>query len=370
MMTGRENLLTALKGGQPEWVPVVGHCDPYNQPNKRGMEANLAAKLAEVKWHDESTVIFSRALGLDIADWFSPPVRRKLRKVELEEKREGDAKTWTWKTPLGEMRRVQRYSASTNLWHTEEHEVKGKEDLAKLAELFADIECEYAPDAVETVRKRRELIGEDGIIMFPVDGTPMGQMVRAHAGVETLAYLWADAREELGELFRVMEASHRKWFELAVELDGDAIVSVDDTSTTTISPRMFEEFSLGYTDRMAEITHAGGKFYFHHSCGLIKDLLALYRRTKMDAVHAFTIPPIGNVGIAEGRRLLGPDITIFAGLTQLFGDMSDRKAVGRSIEQMFEEAGSGRRFILGLAADPEKTMEETRFVADECRKHQ
>jgi hypothetical protein len=67
---------------------------------------------------------------------------------------------------------------------------------------------------------------------------------------------------------------------------------------------------------------------------------------------------------------MGPRITIFAGLIQLFGSMADRAAVGRSIETMFREAAPGDHFILGLAADPEKTMEETEFVVNECRKHQ
>ncbi|MGB2615009.1 MAG: uroporphyrinogen decarboxylase family protein [Phycisphaerae bacterium] len=369
-MTPRENLLCVLAGRRPEWIPVTGHCDPYNQPNKMGMDAALAAALANVQWGDESTITFSRYLGLDIADWFGPPLRSRQQKVHIESARDGDAQITLWNTPRGQLRQVERYSPGTNLWHTAEHMIKTVADLPLLAEVFDDAVPELAPQAHEIVRRRKDLIGQDGILMFPLSGTPLGQMVRVHAGVETLAYLWADGRKELHELFRVMEDNHLRCLRAASELDGDVIVIVDDTSTTTLSPAMFEECCLGYTDRMAASAHAEGKFYFHHSCGHIRDLLGLYRCTKMDAVHAFTIPPIGNVTIGQGRRLLGGDITIFAGLTQMSEIMTDRQAAARSIRTMFEEAYPGDHFILGLAADPEKTMEETAFVADECRKHQ
>ena len=169
---------------------------------------------------------------------------------------------------------------------------------------------------------------------------------------------------------------------------------------------------------------------FHHSCGLIHDLLPLYRRTKMDCVHGYTIPPIGDVTVGQGRPMLarishqpsaaasyllasavsssvgrarrtercacaalrrisctrkhlrrlatkpgeksglGEGIIIFAGLSQLFGNMDDRAAVAGNIGETFRgNAGSGA-LILGLAGDPETTMADTQFVLDCCRPHQ
>ena len=72
MLTPRENLLTMLRHERPEWTPIGGHVDPYNQPNQRGMDPVLAEKLAHVCWSDESTVAFSRYLGLDITDPLNP----------------------------------------------------------------------------------------------------------------------------------------------------------------------------------------------------------------------------------------------------------------------------------------------------------
>ena len=220
---------------------------------------------------------------------------------------------------------------------------------------------------MERTRERRKRLGEDGLILGAMDGTPLGMMYRVYSGVAALAYLWADAPEALHDCFAVMETNYLKRLKIGAKSDIDVVVSVDDTSTTAISPAMFEACNLDLTDARADTAHAAGKLYFHHSCGLIKDLLPLYQRTEMDAVHAFTIPPIGNVTVAQGRKALGDRITIMAGVNQLAGPMDDRAAVRTDIHQMIREAGDGDHFILGLAGYPNRSMEQTKFVVDCCR---
>lgn len=370
MLTPRENLLTALRHEMPEWLPIVGHCDPYNQPNKRGMDMALAAQLREVRWHDESTIAFSRYLGIDVADFYYAPLICRQQRVTIERRQDGNTMITHWRTPRGELRQVQLLSVDTGMWYTTEHAVKEAVDLPVLAVVFEDMDCAIDPAGADALAARRALVGDDGIVTFAMTGTPLGQMIREHAGVETIAFLWADARQELQELFTVMEDCHARQYQLAASLTGvDALIGMDDTSTTTQSPAMFAEYCLGYTDHIAEIAHAGGKRYFHHSCGLIHDLLPLYRQTKMDAVHGYTIPPLGDVTIAEGKALLGPKITLLPGIVQLFGDMTDRMAVEESIRIMCEDAKPGDNVIFGLAADPEHTMEETVFVAEACKRY-
>lgn len=371
MTTPRENLLKVLRHERPEWIPVTGHCDPYNQPSREGMDPALAAALGEVHWGDTSMVVFSRWLGLDIADWFGmPAVKISRRNVTVESRTEGDMTTNLWHTPKGDLREVIgvcRDSSGAVSSNWTEHLVKEPRDLEALAAIFEDEVIEHDPVGIERTRERRKLIGDDGLILGSMDGTPLGMMFRVYSGVAALAYLWADAPDALRDCFALMEANYLQRLKIGVQSDIDVVVSVDDTSTTAISPAMFEACNLDLTDARADAAHAAGKFYFHHSCGLIKDLLPLYRRTKMDAVHAFTIPPVGNVTVAEGRRALGDRITIMAGVNQLAGPMDDRAAVREDIHRMIREAGDGDHFILGLAGYPNRTMEQTKFVVDCCR---
>jgi len=372
VLTPRENLLRVFRQEQPEWLPLTGHCDPYNQPNREGMDPDLAAALGEVRWGGTATVVLSRALGLDIMDWFGmPAVRITRRNVTVESTVEGDVTTRLWHTPAGDLREVIRVChdctgvVSSN-WT--EHPVKTAADLAALAAIFEDEVIELDPEGVERTRQRRELIGDDGVLLGPMDGTPLGMMFRVYTGVATLAYLWADVPATLRDCFAVMEANYQRRLAVGVQSDIDAVVSVDDTSTTAISPAMFEACNLDLTDARADAAHAAGKLYFHHSCGLIRGLLPLYRQTKMDAVHAFTVPPLGDVTIAEGRRALGDRIAIIAGLGSLLsGPLDDRAGVRADIHRMVAEGWPGNQLIINLAAYPNRTVEQTQFVVDCCR---
>ena len=128
---------------------------------------------------------------------------------------------------------------------------------------------------------------------------------------------------------------------------------------------------MGYTDRITDAVHAYGTFYAHHSCGHIRNLLDLYRQTRMDAVDALCLKTIGDVNsIAEAKAKLGPKITIIASLVQMGESMNDRAAVAESIAQMFRDAAPGDNIIYGLAGWPHINMEQSAFVAQQCRKHQ
>ena len=370
MTTPRENLMKILRHEMPDWIPVTGHVDPYNRPSLEGMDPELAKVLANIQWGDESIVTFSRYLGLDIMDMCGVPVRITRRNVSVEQHVNGDSTTYVWHTPKGDLREVTQVcrddtGAVSSNWT--EHMVKSPEDIPAFAAIFEDALVEADPDGFEHIRSRRQLIGDDGVLIGSMDGTPLGMMYRVFSGVGTLAYLWADARDAMRDLFSAMETNYLQRMAVAIASDIDVLVGIDDTSTTAISPDMFETCNLHLTNERTRVAHSGGKYYFHHSCGHIRDLLPLYRQTNMDAVHAFTVPPVGNVTVAEGRRLLGDRITIHAGVDQLAGPMDDLDAVRGNIHQMIGEAEPWDHFTLGIAGYPNRTIEQTRFVVDCCR---
>ncbi len=370
MVTRRENLLRIFQHQIPERLPVAGHVDPYNQPSRQAMEEKLKEQLGKVEWGSQATVVFSRYLGLDVMEWYKIPVRVTRRKVMVESFHDNQTSVRLWETPAGQLREVIRYCPGPGdafSYSYIEHLVKKPADLDALAAIFEDEIVELDEKSLAEVKQRQQLIGEDGILLGPMEGTPLGMMYRVFSGVETLAYLWIDAPDTLRDCFSVMEKAYLKRLEIGCLSAVDAIVGVDDTSTTAISPQMFEKCNLELIAKRVSIAHARGKLYFHHSCGHIRNLLSLYRKTKMDAVHAFTIPPLGDVTVGEGRRLLGDRITIIAGLGQLAGPMDNLAAVKQSIWQMLSEAKPWDHFVLLVAAYPHRTMAETRFVVDCCR---
>lgn len=121
-------------------------------------------------------------------------------------------------------------------------------------------------------------------------------------GVEALAYAYVNHLSELRHLLVVMGDSYLHQLRLMAGLNADGIISVDDTSTTTISPNMFRDPEMSYINHAAAVTHAGGKLYVHHSCGHIRNLLDYYAKTDTDAVDSLCIFPTGNVSIAGTKK--------------------------------------------------------------------
>ena len=369
MLTPRENMFEVFRCGNAEWIPLVTHVDPYNQPSREGMDPALAEAMGTVQWCDENTVLLSRYLGIEILDYAGAPLRVRRKNVTVEVRKDGNDTTEIWHTPTGALRQVQRRCREDGTSYLLEHLVKTSADLPALAAIFEDEEWELDASAAASLRKRQALIGDDGLLMCFMAGTPMGMMYRVYSGVQALAYLYYDAPAALQDLFAAMEENYQRQLAISLQAEADAYVGMDDTSTTTISPAMFERCCLDLTDQRADMCHAAGKLYFHHSCGLIRDLLPLYRRTRMDAVHAFTPPPIGDVSIVEGRNALGDRIAICGSVSAMADESWNPEAMRQGIRDLFEGISRQDHVVLGLAAYPHRTIEQTRAVVEECRRH-
>jgi hypothetical protein len=369
-MTPRENMLKVIRHEMPDWIPVVCHVDPYNQPSRKGMDPELDADLGEVQWSDGAGMKLSQYLGIDILDWTPNPIRQSFRTVEVENRQNGQDVTTTWHTPQGDLRQIRRTAADNRTSYLVEHFIKSPDDLAAFMYAMNDQQFEIAEDAAAEIRKRGELIGDQGLQSKSMPGTPLGMLIRVYAGPETAAYLTVDAPDALRDLFSVMEDNHMRQFTKVIEQsDIEVYLGMDDTSTTTQSPAMFEKYCVDYTNRVADYVHSQGRFYWHHSCGLIRDLLPLYRSTRMNGVHAYTVPPTGDARIRDGKEILGESYVIVTGLKMLEGPMTDRDAAADQVRQMFEEAAPGSNFILNMTCYQHQPVSAMEWLRDECMKY-
>ena len=316
-ITPRENLLRTLRCENPEWMPVCLHLFPNENPTQ-GVPSELKDLFASTSGFTAGDIL---SLGeyFGAEDYMLPvPQPGKLVSercyITNEQAGEGRVVT-TMTTPKGELRQITMTPEGRPALVTERY-AKTTDDIPLLMEYFSSLYIEPDVDALKRIRKIRELAGEKGVLFCRSNGTPLGMCYRVYSGIVDLIYMIADAPGIMDELFACME---EKYFELydfmlreAFEID--VYYGMDDTSTSLISPHMFELFNVELTNRRADLCHRYGKVYMHHSCGLIHDLLPIYRKTRMDGVDAFTPPPIGNVSYTKGRKILGPDFSIITGL--------------------------------------------------------
>jgi hypothetical protein len=349
-MTSRENLLQTLRCGNPQWVPVCPALFPNENPTK-----GVPEQLAEVFnscGNDLASAILRWGDYLGAEDHMLPvPCPASLvSDVCTSRSQRVGARTIvaTLSTPRGELRQVTTCPDGQPSFVTERY-LKTAQDAIALKAYFESLRVQVVTDAVIRTQATRDRLGDRGILFCRTPGTPLGMCYRQYANFADLIYLMADEPKMMGDLFACMEEKYFRLHEAMLEAAPgiDAFLGMDDTSTTLISPAMFETHNVGLTNRRADLCHAFGKLYLHHSCGLIRDLLPIYRRTRMDGVDALTLPPIGNVGYSDARRLLGPRYCMHSGLASGLQSM-DPDAILRHVTVRFEDALKARFVSFGV----------------------
>lgn len=252
----------------------------------------------------------------------------------------------TMHTSRGDLRQVTETREGFPSLTTERY-LKTSDDALKLTEYYASLRVEPVSAAVADVRRVRELAGDRGVVFCRTFGTPLGMCYRVYASIVDLLYLIADDPGIAADLFACMEEKYLGAYRLMLRdaPEIDAFLGMDDTSTTLISPEMFDRYNVALTNQRADLCRSHGRIYVHHSCGLIRNLLPVYRKTRMAGVDAFTPPPIGDVEYSEGRRLLGPEYSM---ITSLAGGIEamDEASIHTRIAERFEDARAAGNAIL------------------------
>jgi len=349
MMSPRENLLQTLRCEKPQWVPVCPYLFPNENPT-RGIPEELKEAFSSSGSLAGNIMKLGEYLG---AEDYMLPVSAPAVLVsdtcsfETKEVEKGKFVT-TLSTPKGELRQIAEAMPGYPSMVTERY-VKTIDDIPRLIEYFSSLRVKLAPEVLEEIKKTKVLMGGKGVLFCRTNGTPLGMCYRVYSDLTNLIYLVADAPGTMKELFDCMEDKYLQLYEgmLRAAPEIDAFFGMDDTSTTLISPAMFESFNVELTNKRADLCHAGGKIYMHHSCGLIRNLLPIYRKTRMNGVDAFTVPPIGNVGYAEGREILGPGYSMLSGLANGLGAL-DKDAICRQVTHRFADARAAGNVIFSV----------------------
>lgn len=143
---------------------------------------------------------------------------------------------------------------------------------------------------------------------------------------------------------------------------------VENTSTTMISPGIYEQYSLPHIRDLVDIMHRHNKKVILHMCGLIRDLLPLIRQTGADGVNALCQQPIGNTPFETALDVLGDDIIIWGGVaddTLFHAPSFSRTRLEQYLSKIMTPRIRNANFFLWVPADGLETPVERFLIVKE-----
>ncbi len=168
-------------------------------------------------------------------------------------------------------------------------------------------------------------------------------------GYETLCFALFEQRDLVSAIAEKILDFHRVELERILEFDRvSAIWGSDDMGFKTgllFSPADLREFVLNGHKLLAEMTHAAGRVYLLHSCGMLDEIIGeLVDDVKIDAKHSFedTIEDVRQV-----KQTYGQNIALLGGIDVDFLCRSDETAIRQRVRKTLDICMPGGGYCLG-----------------------
>lgn len=345
-MTSRERLLCVLRGDIPDRVPVstyelVGY-DTHNFCNKEPSYKNLMDFIRE----KTDCICMWNPSGNEhlMASAYQPDISS--RRTNLEDGYEDCVTLRISNKTLCSRQRV--IDNIYTVWHTELL-CKTSEDVEAILSL------PYEPvsyDASDALRIESE-VGQNGIIMSSISDPAGYAMALMEFGEATV---WAMTETE--HFASVVERLHERMMTNlermldAYKADLYRICGPEYLTPPYLPPQFFEKFVVPYVREMTELIHSRGSMVRLHSHGRIGRLLDMIAQTGVDGLDPCEAPPDGDIELADIKRKIGDQITLFGNIQLKMLEHGTELQVRQAVRSMMAAAKDGGRFVLMPTAAP------------------
>ncbi len=368
-MTGKERLTCILHKQPVDRIPWMTLADGITRsimpPAVRDMP------ILDFYRHIGADIVCFGNYGLPADLQVKPPCRLVESDVTRQSETRPDGTTVnTIRSPWGTL------TATLVNGHPIKHPVATIEDMRVLKNIWfhSRYEEETGQATEASYARLTAALGDDGVFVYTLGESPLQRLLEYDMGLVNAYALLTDYPEEFAELLAVMHSRRVQEYEIcARRMPCEAFMPVENTSTTMISPALYEQYSLPHIRDLVAIMHRHHKLVFLHMCGLIRDLLPLIKQTGADGVNALCQPPIGNTPFETALDALGDDVVIWGALMDdtLFHAPSFSRA---SLEQYLARILTPRirqsHFLLWVPADGLETPVERFLIVQEWMEKQ
>jgi uroporphyrinogen-III decarboxylase len=307
-MTRKQRFERALRCEEvdrlPFWVKIFGPDYLHRQ---------------DPKYRKMSDLELADYLDLDHMAGGGAPVVGGNDRVEHTVEQANGRRVLAWKTSGRTLTGVDAFDAGSQSWHPVEFPVKCLDDLRAAQDIFAYARFAAKDELVANNHARLRQVGDRGITMTGMGVSPLMNLIQHVIGPENTYYFLADYPDEMDELIALMHEERMRFLRALVQSTPfEYICSVENTSTTLLSPAIFERYCRRHLQDYADLIVEHQKVHVLHQCGKLKALLPSIDALPSAAIEAFTSPPVGDTTLADRARLSphtavigGTDVTLW-----------------------------------------------------------
>ena len=322
-MTSRERILTVLRGGIPDRVPVV----PFIQEEYLAWVYPGRQQLDRV----DTVIELARELTFDVITkhnrYMTPPfmVRDHLNwRVRRETVRE--EAMWVTRVEITTPDRTLTQEsvkpdagvATQGLMSaTRKHLLETPDDIAAFTRWLPGPDAEAIRDMRETAAGWRQRVGDLGI-NAPWGWAGVFNYASDLWGIENLMMAPYTDETLYGNLMETLTQHMIAYNAPLIEGGADAIgLQGHIANARSVSPDYFMEHVFPYEKRLIDAIHGAGAFTVYHNCGCARAFYPCYRELGMTVWETVSEPPQGDNDLAEAKRVMGDRVCLLGNLDQL-----------------------------------------------------
>lgn len=347
-MTSKERMMTTLRNGQPDRIPVapdISNMIPCRLTGKPYWEVYINNNPPLWKAYIDAVKFFS------MDGWFTYGALNftmKSRIIPSSRIIKGD-EAWiqhiTYQTPDGDLSETFMSPSANPILRTEKMIKNFKEDFKKIRHLFSE------PVSYEDsfFREQKKELGDSGIMCIGIFPPGMQIYVEYFQGsLEAATYAYYDEPELFMELCELHEKQSIRMLEMAIDAGTESVLTGGSGSITLQSPELWRKFSLPAIKKITRMCKEAGVISGIHSCGREEYLIkTCCEETDLDYVNPLEIPPMGDCSLADCKEKYGKRIALMGNLhtTEVMLLGTPEKVRLESLKAI-RDAGAGGGFVL------------------------
>lgn len=348
-MTSKERMMTALRGGVPDRVPVapdISNMVPCRLTGKPFWDIYLHANpnltmayINAVKYFGMDGWLVDGGVGFTLNSEIG------LERRTISQTEEAIYQKNIWHTPDGDLTETVCYSAGNPPAWTEKMIKDLPSDFKKIRHFFSGIKS-YDASYLKVIEKEYGDLGLNSAMIVPPGFQTFIQYFEGN--LESCVYAYYDERELFMELSDMHRKQELEKLDILLDCGYDAILVGASGSVTLQSPEIWDELTLPFIQESTAICKQAGVLTGMHSCGIQRHLIKqCVAHTDLGYVNPLEIPPMGDCILREEKEKYGDKIALMGNLhtTSVMLNPNPDVVLLESLRAI-RDAGPGGGFVL------------------------